>query len=165
MPESDVNWSTLIPLKSETTSSSEKSNEKKNSNDAVSLQEAFLKKNQDFIAKSKLRVQKVKDIADINVHKKKTTSKKLSERKPAVKKKNVAIKLDKGWKLSRNLKFCISCNIWSNACVIVLLPQSPNRQMTSNILLFAVLRKRHKTSIKYATHTHISAFIDFPYPI
>ena len=120
MPESDVNWSTLIPLKSETTSSSEKSNENKNSNDAVSLQE---------IAKSKLRVQKVKDIANTNVHKKKTTSKKLSERKPAVKKKNVALKLDKGWKflisrkmkLSRNLKYSISCGIWSNACVTVLI--------------------------------------------
>ena len=119
MPESDVNWSTLIPLKSETTSSSEKSNENKNSNDAVSLQEAFSKKNQDFIAKSKLRVQNVKDIANTNVHKKKTTSKKLSERKPAVKKKNVVLKLDKGWKflisrkmkLSRNLKYSISCGI------------------------------------------------------
>lgn len=129
MPESDVNWSTLIHLKSETTSSSEKSNENKNSNDAVSLQEAFSKKNQDFIAKSKLRVQKVKDIANTNVHKKKTTSKKLSERKPAVKKKNVALKLDKGWKflisgkkkLSRNRKYSISCGIWSNACVTVLI--------------------------------------------
>ena len=129
MPESDVNWSTLIPLKSETTSSSEKSNENKNSNDAVSLQEAFSKKNQDFIAKSKLRVQKVKDIANTNVHKKKTTSKKLSERKPAVKKKNVVLKLDKGWKflisrkmkLSRNLQYSISCGIWSNACVTVLI--------------------------------------------
>ena len=107
MPESDVNWSTLMPLKSETKASSEKSNEKNNLNDAVSLQEAFLNRNQNFIAKSKLRIEKVKDTsADTNVRKKKSTSMKLSERKSAVKKKNVVLKLNKGLKflISRKIK-------------------------------------------------------------
>lgn len=38
-------------------------------------------------------------------------------------------------------------------------------RMTLNIILFALLRKCRKASIKYAVHTYILAFIDLPYPI